>query len=217
MPALPVHECSGFVYALAGSENDEPVAPNVEEYTVHPETIGTAVSGLSVEQYFAALLDGPHALLEFPGLVISDFTIADPEIRDNALIVDRAAVWRKRAKRDLRFHSEFDLTLRVTAPVNRDLVTISVLNSAERALASLRLSATEGRRGTTNICWRANVSPAFRATAPLMTRIHPAFRRKPVDVFSQFDAAAIAALLPGPSNNLPEPNSKFDQHMQAAQ
>lgn len=217
VPALPVHECNGFVYVFAGSENDDPVAPIVEKYIDHQETIGTAVSGLSVEQYFGALVDGPYALLEFPGLVISDFTIAEPEIRDNALIVDRAAVWRKRAKRDLRFHSEFDLTLRVIAPVDRGIVMINVLNSAERALASLRLSATEGRRGTTNICWRANVSSAFRAMSPLTTRLSPAFRRKPIDVFSQIDAAAIAALLPGPSNNLPEPNSKFDQHMQAAQ
>lgn len=217
VPAIRVRETGGFVYASVSAGNVQKVEQDSHQFTAGKEIIGTAISGLPVEQYLAALLDGPCVLVKFFGLAISDFTIANPEIRDNALVVDRAAVWQAHAKRDLRFHSEFHLTLRVTTPVDRGLVTINVLDSAEQVLASLRLSATEGRRGTTNICWRANISSAYRTVAPLTTRLHPAFRQRPVDVYKQFDTAAIAALLPGPSQHLPASILKPDQRMRAAQ
>src|SRR3546814_7671252 len=63
-------------------------------------------------EYIAALLDGPHLLLNCTGIHIAQTMVADPQLMNDRLVMERAAFWTGQTRFD-GFVREYKLLFRL--------------------------------------------------------------------------------------------------------
>jgi hypothetical protein len=168
-----------------------PFSPEGREYT------GTAVASIGFDQYLDVMLDGPECLLEFPGVLMTDFFLGEP-IRDGGhLVLDRGAMWKGRGLGPA-FVSDHPLLVRTRVPLAGGAITVELLNADEEALVTVLIAATANRRGTTSLAWRGFAHARAR-TGPLGWRVRRIAGKAPFTVFADIEGRAVAALEKAPS------------------
>src|SRR3546814_18586334 len=73
---------------------------------------GRGMVGVGHDVYIAALLDGPHLLLNCAGIQIAQTMVADPHIVNDRLVMERAAFWTGQTHLD-GFVREYKLLFRL--------------------------------------------------------------------------------------------------------
>jgi nitrite reductase/ring-hydroxylating ferredoxin subunit len=199
----PVAEKDGFVCVQLnpGARGRpllvEPEAPGAAQIT------GSGCVSLGFEDYRAAMVDGPQALLALEGVGLTNVLLGDPRVQGGALVVDRGASWTPPGKAPPRFLPDYPLILRTETALAGGVTRVRLLDMAETPLAEIVVSASPRARGATNLCWRGSLHPAMAERAPLRWRLARRFGRKaPFSIFTTLGGAAIAALAAGPSRDL---------------
>lgn len=193
----PVAEQGGFIYVWQG--RGIPTAlPKTPYESVGKEYTGTAVASISYAQYLDVMLDGPERLLDFPGVHITDFFLGDPTRDGDELVLDRGAVWKGKGVGPA-FVRDHPLLVRTRVPLSGGLITVTLLDADEAALATAFIGASENRRGTTSLCWRVSWQAHVAGGEPFRWRLRRLTGKPPVIIKSQIDGAALAALEVAPS------------------
>lgn len=195
--AYPVAEQDGFIHVWRGAGppgtlHPAPYSPANREYT------GTAVASISYAQYLDVMLDGPEHLLDFPGVLITDFFLGDPRREGDDLVLDRGAVWKGKGVGPA-FVRDHPLLVRTRVPLDGGLIVVLLLDADERALATAVIGASENRRGTTSLCWRISWHKHRTSGEPLRWRLRRATGKPPVRIKAHIDGVALAALELAPS------------------
>jgi nitrite reductase/ring-hydroxylating ferredoxin subunit len=195
--AYPVAELNGFIHVFAGEGEPHGALPAVPYSPTAREYTGTAVASIAFEQYLDVMLDGPECLLEFPGVLITDFFLGDPR-RDGAhLVQERGAMWKGKGLGPA-FVRDHPLLVRTRVPLSGGAITVDLLDAGENPMVTVLIAATANRRGTTSIAWRGFAHP--RASAgPLGWRLRRIAGKAPFTVFAGIEGRAIAALEKAPS------------------
>lgn len=210
--AFAVAEANGFVLVRLGAPALAGVAratlPGAGYSAVGREFTGSTVVAIGHDECLAVLLDGPQCLIDFDFVRITDFFLGDAQLRDGRVVLDRGAVWGNQFLPS-QFVADYPLIVRSSVDVVGGAARIELLTDAEQPLVTVQLATGANRRGTTSVCWRGFNHPAAGAgplhaplRAPLRWRARRALGRAPFQIHANVDAAALAALLVGPSREL---------------
>lgn len=195
--AYPVCEREGLVYVWIGAALPNTAPASLPYVSVKRESSASLTVSLSHEQYIAALLDGPQALLKLPGMRITDHLLGDPKWRDGLWVSERGMMWAGPALPD-RFVRDYPLILRISVATQTGLAVIEVCSADEHVLASAVISSVPSARGTTAVSWRSrrHCGGSWRTG---LTRL---LGKAPIQPLEHLDGAALAKLLVGPSRVL---------------
>lgn len=197
VPTYAVAERDGFIHVWRGEGTpDESALPACS--LARRQHTGTAVASIAYEHYLDVMLDGIDRLLEFPGVLITDFYLGDPRRDGAGLMLDRGALWKGRGIGPA-FVRDHPLLVRTRVPDAGGLITVSLLDADEVELATVAIGASENRRGTTSLCWRAAWEADVPRGAPLGWRLRRMAGKPPAIVKASIDGAALAALEVAPS------------------
>jgi phenylpropionate dioxygenase-like ring-hydroxylating dioxygenase large terminal subunit len=199
--AFPVSEAKGFVHVWLGEGTPQGDLPSNDYQPGDREFTGSAIVNMSHDQYLAAMLDGPHCLLGFTHVRLTDFFLGDLRSEQGRMVLERGAVWTTQILPS-QFVVDYPLILRTAVPLSGGSVRVDLLSEDELPLITLMIATGANRRGTTSLCWRGFVHEAVPAKAPLRWRLARACKRAPFEVKSLIDGAAVAALLQAPSRDL---------------
>jgi nitrite reductase/ring-hydroxylating ferredoxin subunit len=197
-------ERHGLIYITAGTQLQAlPGAP----YRLQGRSIsGRRTVGLAHEDYIAALMDGPHLLLDCAGIRIAQTMIADPHMEDDWLVMERAAFWAGQSRFDGLVH-EYKLIFRLAVQPGTGESWISFARPDGTLVSAAHWAVTPSARGTTMIFWRSSAS-AGRGMRPALLRAAAALGRAPIQPRERIDMAAVAELLVGPSEHWPRNRRK---------
>jgi nitrite reductase/ring-hydroxylating ferredoxin subunit len=202
--AYRVAEHLGLIYiATDTSEQSPPAAlygaqkPNIATRQI----IGRQVVGLAHDDYIAALMDGPHLLLQCLGVRIAETMAIDPQWQDGWLVMERPAFWIGQSKFDA-FVREYKLLFRLAVQRDTGESWIAFVRPDGCVISAAHWGITPSARGTTAISWRS-FAPMAPGVRPAVLRAAVALRHSPIAPRQQIDMAAVAALLVGPSEYWP--------------
>jgi nitrite reductase/ring-hydroxylating ferredoxin subunit len=191
-------ERDGVIYVGQGAQESEPPRP----LYASPGKVfsGRSMIGLSQDDYVAALMDGPHLLLDCTGMRIAETMIADPHDSDGWMVMERAAFWMGQTSFD-GFVQEYKLIFRLALRPDTGEVWASFLRPDGEAVAAGYLAVTQATRGVTAIVWRSFVLPA-EGLRPGLLGLAAVFGQAPISPRADIDMNALSKLLVGPSINL---------------
>ncbi len=199
--AYKVAEANGFVHVWLGDETPNNQLPANMYQARGTEITGSTVLPIAHDQYLAAMLDGTHALIQFDGIVITDFFLGDARCEGEHLVLDRGAVWKGKLPAPA-FVTEHPLIVRTHVPISGGQIQVALLTAEEKPVATLAIASNIGRRGTTAVCWRGFSDTAHVSHAPLRWRLRRALGKPLFEVLTHIDGALIASLLAEPSQEL---------------
>jgi hypothetical protein len=157
--------------------------------------------GLARDEYVAALMDGPHLLLDCAGIRVAQTMIADPRLEDGWLVMERAAFWAGQSSFD-GFVRDYKLIFRLAVRPETAESWIAFVRPEGGVIAAAHWAVTPSARGVTAILWRS-FSPAAPGVRPALLRAAAALGRPPIAPREKIDMAAVAELLAGPSERWP--------------
>lgn len=199
--AYPVAERNGFVHVWLGEHEPNESVPAATYEPEGREYTGAATVSILHEEYLAAMLDGPHSLISFDAVKMTDFFLGDPCLKDNHLVLDRGAVWSTRMLPP-QFVVDYPLIVRTAVPVSGGDIRVDLLTEEETPLCTVFIASGANRRGTTSLCWRGFLHRSEGGVASLRWRVARRAQRPPFRVHSHVDGEALAALLVAPSRDL---------------
>jgi hypothetical protein len=120
---------------------------------------------LDLTRLHQILLDGPQLLLAIPGVQITEYPLADPELVDRSIVYERGCRKRGGLFPD-RLRGELPWALRIALDPARGLCRLMLRDADYCPMFEAVLALTPARRGATSIRWRAEARSTRRA-APL--------------------------------------------------
>lgn len=168
--AYRVAECEGFVYVAAQAlSDDEPCEIDQSRWGEGRRFRGAVTVATPYDEYVAALADGPHLLMRFSLLRITNYVSADPTERDGCVGMERGVVWAAR-RRNHRFVTDYPWTLRLACVSGGPLMTIELLTRDEELAMAAAVAVAPADRGATAVCWRGVVNDAAGGVGTMLLR-----------------------------------------------
>jgi nitrite reductase/ring-hydroxylating ferredoxin subunit len=202
--AYRVAEHLGLIYiATDAAEQSPPAALYTDEKSnaTTRQRAGRQIVGLAHDDFIAALMDGPHLLLQCLGLRIAETMAIDPQWQDGWLVMERPAFWVGQSRFDA-FVREYKLLFRLAVRRGTGESWLAFVRPNGCVIAAAHWGITPSARGTTAILWRS-FAPMTPGVRPAMLRAAVAFGRSPIAPVEKIDMRAAAALLVGPSEYWP--------------
>tara|TARA_R110000850_G_scaffold52732_4_gene127121 strand:- start:6606 stop:7547 length:942 start_codon:yes stop_codon:yes gene_type:complete len=199
--SYPVAERNGFVHVWLGRDEPKGALPAATYQPEGREYTGAVTVSVLHEEYLAAMLDGPHCLISFDAVKMTDFFLGDPYLKDNHLTLDRGAVWSTRLLPP-QFVIDYPLVVRTSVPISGGDIRVDLLTADDTPLCTVLIASGANRRGTTSLCWRGFLYQCKSSVTSLRWRAARATQRPPFRVHSHLDGAALATLLVAPSRDL---------------
>lgn len=159
--AFAVAEHGGFVFVDVTRAGAAPPSLSAAPAFAHH---GIACSPIDHARVVEILLDGPQLLIGIPGIRITEYPLADPELRDGRIVYERGCRRRGGIMPD-RLRAELPYSLRLEIDCDTGLTALSLRDAGARPLLDAILSPVPARRNTTAIRWRAK---GIRRGVPLM-------------------------------------------------
>lgn len=197
--AYQVKERYGLVYVAAG--RDVQALPDAPYEMTGRVFSGRRMVSLAHDDYIAALMDGPHLLLDTPAFRIVDTMIADPHMEGDYLVMERAAFWKGQTRFDA-FVREYKLIFRLMLDPATGEAWIALLLPDGSRVAVAHLAVTPSSRGVTAILWQSSV-PDGKGVRHALLRMLAGMGRPPVAPREHIDGNGLAYLLVGPSDQWP--------------
>ncbi|HDZ56339.1 MAG TPA: (2Fe-2S)-binding protein [Pseudomonas xinjiangensis] len=197
----PVAERNGFVHVWLGEDEPNESVPAATYQPEGREYTGAGTISILHEEYLAAMLDGPHCLISFDAVKMTDFFLGDPRLQNDHLVLDRGAVWSTRVLPP-QFVVDYPLIVRTSVPVRGGDIRVELLTEQEAPLCTVFIASGANRRGTTSVCWRGFLHQSDVSHVPLRWRAARKMKRPPFRVHTQVDGKLLATLLEAPSRDL---------------
>lgn len=187
-------EHEGFVFVSERGRMGE--APAEGPFSVYGEGRnfrGCATVSLPYEHYVAALADGPHLLMRFAGLTITNYVCADPTECDEGVAMERGVVWAAR-RRNHRFVTEYPWILRLTGNADGAATTVELFTRDQECALVANIAVSPAARGATSVQWRGAVLPSAGGVGALLLRGWSRLRGAPLRMRPWIDGHALARL-----------------------
>jgi nitrite reductase/ring-hydroxylating ferredoxin subunit len=200
--AYCVAEQAGLIYVSTSKVTEGPPEPlHAARSADRPAGIGRHIMGLSHSEYIAALMDGPHLMLDCFGMRIAQTMAIDPHWDNGWLIMERPAFWTGQSKFDA-FVREYKLLFRLAVRRDSGESRLAFVLPDGRVIATAHCGITPSARGTTAVMWRARTAEVA-GWRPTLLRGAAALGRAPLAPAARIDMAAVSRLLVGPSEYWP--------------
>jgi nitrite reductase/ring-hydroxylating ferredoxin subunit len=202
--AYGVSERGGFVFVHAHSASGEGAAGGASSDALPDEIIqreradgrpfrGSVTVATRYEDYLAALADGPHLLMRYAGLRITNYVSVDPVERDGRVAMERGVVWAAR-RRNHRFVTVYPWTIKFTGEHGRATLTAELFTRDEERAMIVTMGIAPAARGATAVHWRGAVLSDAGGLDAVWLRAWMRARRVPFEMFSSIDGHALARL-----------------------
>ncbi|MAT51844.1 MAG: Rieske (2Fe-2S) protein [Porticoccaceae bacterium] len=189
-------EQNGLIYVSTDAEVLE--VPAIRAGNGEVLASGRQMIGLGMEELLAALLDGPDLLAQSAGVRLSDILVADPERREGALVMERAAFWPSQMP-FYGFVHQYRLLFRLAIlPGDREC-ELSLVAEGGEVLATAHWAMAPSARGVTAIFWQLRL-PGAGGMGRLWLQLCQRLGKAPLAPRSRVDFQALSTLLAGPSH-----------------
>lgn len=200
-----VQEHNGFVYFQKADSAPQTTLLPDNIFSAHiydVELFGCSNVPMGLQEYRAALLDGPETLVQFSGVGMTDYYLGGVVEHEQSVSIDRAADWSALDKKPSWKSPDYPLIVRSELYKQGTTAMVSVLNAAEQRLMEVYLSILPNTRGTSSILWRARRYSSCINCAPIAIRLKLFAFKDFVKVKETICATAINNLMVGPSTTL---------------
>lgn len=194
--AYRVAERDGFVYLWTGASEANIPAPPPGLATVTDS--GAHVLSIAHNEFIAALLDDPNLVLSLPFVRITDCDISDGKLENDALLVERAAIWANPQDKQ-QFIGVFPLRLLTATHIRTATTRLELRDAGNAVLIEAILTATPVGRGATAVRWRSRFHGGGADWQAKVLAGLVGLGAAPVKIRSAIDGAALTRTLTGPS------------------
>jgi len=187
-------ERNGFVFVSERGPNEEaPAQGPLSQLEDGRAFYGCTSVSLPYEHYVAALADGPHLLMRFAGLAVTNYVSADPAECDEGVAMERGVVWAAR-RLNHRFVTEYPWTLRLTGRADGATTTVELFTRDQECALVASIAVAPAARGATSVHWRGAVLPSAGGVGAMLLRGWSRLRGAPLRMRSCIDGHALARL-----------------------